>query len=121
MKLMQVPSSRISPLRAAVYVEGLYTACAYLRREDAHIAQLHTSLEKRPRRLPRFREESPMGSCHRGGTFKVVSPIRIAGSAKASVGSTASGRDKAKITTMVRGIKLPSWWVEATHFSHARL
>jgi hypothetical protein len=33
LKMAQVPSSRISPLRAAVLAEGLYTACAYLHPE----------------------------------------------------------------------------------------
>lgn len=33
MKSVQVPSSRIPPIRAAVLAEGLYTACAYLQTE----------------------------------------------------------------------------------------
>ncbi len=33
LKFVQVPSSKISPLRAAVLAEGLYAACAYLRKE----------------------------------------------------------------------------------------
>lgn len=35
-----------------------------------------------------------MGSCYRGGTFKFLSSICIAGSTAAFVGSAAAGRDK---------------------------